>query len=98
MNIPIFASEIQDGLADLINNNSIASFSVAKKAEPNMPFPQLKSLSDSELERLGIAKAENQNQLDLYYMQSVLVTTGWNKNDDVFDAQEMWAARSKPLQ
>jgi hypothetical protein len=94
MNIPIFASEIQDGLADLINNNSIASFSVAKKAEPNIPFPQLKSLSDSELERLGIAKAENQNQLDLYYMQSVLVTTGWNKNDDVFDPQETWAARS----
>lgn len=94
MNIPIFASEIQDGLADLITNNSIASFSVAKKAEPNTPIPELKSITDSELERLGIAKAENKNQLDLYYMQSVLVTTGWNKNDDVFDPQETWAARS----
>ena len=57
MNIPIFASEIQDGLADLITNNSIASFSVAKKAEPNTPIPELKSITDSELERLGIAKA-----------------------------------------
>lgn len=94
MNIPIFASEIQDGLADQIVNNSIASYSVAKKAESNIPFSELEAVTSDELrEKLGIAKAENQDQLDLYYMQSVLVTTGWNKNDDVFDPQETWAAR-----
>ena len=93
MNIPIYASEIQDGLADQIVNNSIASYSVAKKAESNIPFPKLEALTSNEMEKLGIAKAENQDQLDLYYMQSVLVTTGWNKNDDVFDPQETWAAR-----
>ena len=33
---------------------------------------------------------------DLHYVQSVLVTTNWNKNDDVFDIQEVWYARNTP--
>uniref|UniRef100_A0A6M3K5D0 Uncharacterized protein n=1 Tax=viral metagenome TaxID=1070528 RepID=A0A6M3K5D0_9ZZZZ len=33
---------------------------------------------------------------DLHYVQSVLVTTNWNKNDDVFDIQEVWNARHTP--
>ena len=38
----------------------------------------------------------NLNQVDLYYLNSVLVSTGWNKNDDVFDITETWAARNTP--
>ena len=33
---------------------------------------------------------------DLHYVQSILVTTNWNKNDDVFDATEVWNARHTP--
>lgn len=33
---------------------------------------------------------------DLYYVQSILVSTSWNKNDDIFDKKEVWAARSTP--
>ena len=33
---------------------------------------------------------------DLHYVQSLLVTTNWNKNDDVFDVQEVWNARHTP--
>lgn len=35
-------------------------------------------------------------QPDLLYMRSVLVSTGSNKNDDVFLPEEMWAARFSP--
>lgn len=35
-------------------------------------------------------------QPDLMFMQSVLVTTGENKNEDVFLPQEMWDARLTP--
>ena len=38
----------------------------------------------------------NPNQFDLYYLTSVLVSSGWNKNDDVFDIRESWAARKTP--
>ena len=33
---------------------------------------------------------------DLHYVQSLLVTTNWNKNDDVFDNLEVWHARHTP--
>ena len=33
---------------------------------------------------------------DLYYTKSIFVTTNWNKNDDVFDKVETWAARHTP--
>lgn len=36
-------------------------------------------------------------QPDLLYMDSVLVSTGSNKNDDVFLPAEMWKARSTPV-
>ena len=33
---------------------------------------------------------------DLYYTQSILVTSNWNKNDDVFENAEVWKARHTP--
>ena len=36
------------------------------------------------------------NDSDLYYTKSILVTTNWNKNTDVFDKVETWAARATP--
>lgn len=42
------------------------------------------------------AVATNLDQPDLYYMDSVLVSVGINKNDDYFDAEEVWAARKTP--
>ena len=40
--------------------------------------------------------AENKDQIDLHYIESVLVSCGWNKNDDVFLAQSTWDARNTP--
>lgn len=36
------------------------------------------------------------NDGDLYYIKSILVTSNWNKNDDVFDRLEVWKAKSTP--
>ena len=36
-------------------------------------------------------------QPDLLYMRSLLVSTGANKNDDVFLKEELWKARSTPI-
>ena len=40
--------------------------------------------------------AENKDQIDLHYLESVLVSTGWNKNDDVFTVGATWEARNTP--
>ena len=81
----IFKSEIKDGIANLIQNNSIAFCS---EASPYLP-------TQVEINSCK-AFAENKDQIDLYYIKSILASAGWNKNDDVFDAAEMWNARSTP--
>lgn len=89
MDIKIFKFEAEAGLSDvIIKNSTIAYSSPAMKYNP----------SDEEIlkTKAFLAKAESQDQIDLYYLQSVLVSTGWNKNDDVFDPQETWAARKSP--
>jgi hypothetical protein len=42
------------------------------------------------------AESANPKQIDLFYIKSVLVSTGWNKNDDVFTSEATWNARSTP--
>lgn len=92
--ITIFQKEIDDGVGELVKSTaSVAYCSPATVQKDEVPFPELKSLSDAEMERLGIAKAENKDQIDLYYLESVLVSTGWNKNDDVFMTTATWEAR-----
>ena len=71
----VFKHEIDDGLESTIA--SAISVSYASIAEPcstkiqnNMKhIKSLASVADS----------------DLYYVQSILVTSSWNKNDDIFD-------------
>ena len=85
----IYQQEISDGLdATILANNSIACESVAIVSDS----------SDQNLENLlNKIKAEaNPDQIDLFYIKSILVSTGWNKNDDVFSPTETWAARNTP--
>ena len=82
----IFSSEIKDGIGELVKSS--ASIAFCSEAMPYTPeandFITCKAI------------AENQNQVDLYYIKSILASAGWNKNDDVFDPAEMWNARSTP--
>ena len=82
---PIFKAEIQDGLRDkIISNLSISSTCDLEICDPFLIKNALRTT------------AENKNQVDLHYLKSILVTTGWNKNDDVFDKAEVWIAKSTP--
>ena len=84
----IYKQEIDDGLQEaLAKNNTLAWCSVAETYKPSATF------KSSALDKLI---AENQDQMDLYYLKSILVSTGWNKNDDVFDPKETWAAKDTP--
>lgn len=82
--IAIYKSEIEDGLKDKITSS--LTVSSCSELEVVQPF----STSDFK------TVAENKGQVDLYYLKSILVSTGWNKNDDVFDRAEVWTARKTP--
>ncbi len=103
MNIPIYQYEINDGLAEQIQNNSVAYVSAANPDtvsgfSDSIDLEKIleKNISDNKIPVALRSVAENKDQIDLYYIKSVLVSTGWNKNDDVFDPQELWDARNTP--
>lgn len=81
-----FAAERRDGLANLIDNNVLAYRSVASTAtKSKLP------------EAVQLAQASNPNQLDLFYLDCILASVGWNENDDIFNPTDMWNARATPV-
>ena len=83
----IFQQEYDDGLSDIIRAN--ASITYACVAEPCTNQGIVNSLKH-------IKSIASLNDQDLYYVQSILVTSNWNKNDDIFDSKEVWLARNTP--
>ena len=86
----IYSQEISDGIADLVQSRASVAYC--------MPARIVDSTESASIEFAEKVRAESANpkQLDLYYITSVLVSTGWNKNDDVFNAAATWAARNTP--
>lgn len=96
MDIKIYQTEINDGIAEQIKAQASVAYCSPASIHRGLwttPSEFLVTNNQNTIERVI---AENKNQVDLYYIESVLVSTGWNKNDDVFLAQETWAARNTP--
>jgi len=85
MTIKIFQKEIDDGIGELVKSTASVAYCSAATIQEDIPQ-----------EVVAKAVAENKDQIDLYYLESVLVSTGWNKNDDVFTSEATWAARNTP--
>ena len=90
--IPIFQYEINDGLADVVRSNA----SVAYKSKIDVKDLNTNQLTDLQ-ELLKASSKANPNQFDLFYLESILASIGWNHNDDVFDKGEAWNARNTPV-
>jgi hypothetical protein len=82
----IFKQEIEDGLeAKVAASASINYAAFAQPCDKNTKnaMKHIKSLASL-------------NDSDLYYVQSILVSSSWNKNDDIFDKTEVWLAKNTP--
>ena len=80
----IFQQEYDDGLSQIIEESK--SISYACLAEP---------LSVDSVGKKMKAFGSVQDA-DMYYVQSILVSSNWNRNDDVFDPEEVWKAKETP--
>ena len=88
----IYQNEILDGIDKLIEDkNSIAFVCDIFK---NVDWVENIVTSHSSVANL---LDDSEKQSDLYYLNSILVSAGWNKNDDVFGVNELWAARHTPV-
>ena len=83
--IKIFQNEINDGIGELVKSQASVAYCTEASIQKDVPE-----------EVVAKAVAENKDQIDLYYLESVLVSCGWNKNDDVFTNEATWAARNTP--
>ena len=86
----IFKQEIKDNIAELVQSSASIAYC--------MPATICEAANDESLAFANKVKADSGNpkQIDLFYLKSVLVSTGWNKNDDVFQTKATWDARNTP--
>ena len=91
-NIITYQAEKDAGIAEAIKANAtIAYASQLQAADTDSCIHETCLNNVSEF----LSKA-GQNDDDVYHVYSILVTSSWNKNDDVFGKEEVWAAKDTP--
>lgn len=90
----VYQQEILDGLAEQVKAQASIAYCAPAVIVNNIDSDDTWTISKSNIEK--IKASSNPNQIDLYYLKSILVSTGWNKNDDVFDPAQTWAAKNTP--
>jgi hypothetical protein len=90
--IRVYAEELADGLGEQITTaNKIVADCQLMEIDPI----QHTSLANLLAEKFKAAQASNDN-FDLLPLYTILVSTGWNKNDDVFDRWYTYEAKATP--
>jgi len=82
--IPLYQNEIISGVIKHPNTiRASCPIQLSRENHHNIELPS------------AIAKA-NPNQLDLYYLNTILVSVGWNANDDIFSKEALWDSKDTP--
>lgn len=90
-NIPIFDAEKEAGLEHLIQSNASIAYH-----SPILLDGLKKEVEEPNWKSLPIVTKAAKEDKDIHHVYSILVTSSWNKNDDVFSKDEVWAARNTP--
>lgn len=86
----IYKAEADAGLQEKIAKNTSISYCVPVQPE---------NVNKSNIKKF-LAASSDSNEFDLeilYPTKSVLVTSSWNRNGDVFGVEQLWEARNTPL-
>ena len=94
--IQIFKAEEDAGLKHRIESNASIAYQAPvllhKECDEDIAC-SLKATTPNRLPTfVKAAKADD----DIYHVYSILVSTSWNKNDDVFHKDEVWASKDTP--
>lgn len=91
-NIIVYKSELQDGISEQIKSSAKILMHSVLKSSP-------KTFDITKANILPQAKAEDESEeknVGLKYLDSIMVSSGWNLNDDIFLKEELWVARNTP--
>lgn len=93
----IYQQEWDDGIAEQV----MANASIAYLAQIQPTTKQTTDLAKASFNYQLIMDPDSKSLAsvtdeDLYYVQSILVSSSWNRNDDIFDKAEVWKAKNTP--
>ncbi len=77
----VYPVEVTDGLAGLLGNPGRTVLASLVTKEASLPHCLVEGGAGS----IGVAVGTNEGQIDLYYLRSLLVSTGLNKNFHFFE-------------
>ena len=87
--IKVYESERKLGLEDQIRSQASVAFTApVVRAGNNV------AKASADLSEIASAAVDDP---DLFNVFSILVSTSWNRNDDIFNNDEVWAARKTPI-
>jgi len=100
--VKVYKAEQKDGISFKTDKFGKSSSLVVAKVKIGDIQQKVKNSSIQELLKAGSTKQTikdllGQDQPDLALVVSILVSTGWNLNDDVFTPGELWKARKTPI-
>lgn len=87
--IKVYDLEKELGLEDHIRSQASVIFDVPVMGDTKKGSFDLSLINDKT--------CASTDDPDLYHVYSILVSTVWNRNDDVFTKEEVWAARNTPI-
>ena len=104
--VQVFQAEIDAGLEQLIQANASIAYEAPVMFGSSALISTLPDKCDKDIEcsltsqqvsskEMPFLKASKEDS-DIYHVYSILVSTSWNKNDDVFDKDEVWASKDTP--
>tara|TARA_B100001123_G_C15336924_1_gene1033225 strand:- start:3775 stop:5373 length:1599 start_codon:yes stop_codon:yes gene_type:complete len=94
--IQIFKAEEDAGLKHIIESNASIAYQAPALLHPQCDEDIACSLKATTPDHLPAFVKAAQTDDDIYHVYSILVSTSWNKNDDVFHKDEVWASKDTP--
>ena len=94
--IQIFKAEEDAGLKHLIQSNASIAYQSPILLHEECDEDIACSLKATTPNHLPAFVKAAKDDSDIYHVYSILVSTSWNKNDDVFHKDEVWASKDTP--
>lgn len=88
----VYASEREAGLEESLLKNNMVSAGIRLLSSDKIP-----EKTRHRLDLSSAFAAEKNDAYDLYKLYTILVSVGWNLNDDVFGVEPVWNARHSPV-
>ena len=88
----VYKAELEAGLEQQIRANASIAYTMPTMLDNDVASSNTFSTDIKDI----VAKASADDD-DVFKVYSILVSTSWNKNDDVFSPEEVWASRETPM-